>query len=95
MAIVCLHSETDQQSGLGHPKRTTNPYLAAVGIDRAAPPNRRAAAQPNSSPCLRRFDRLFWILLSRWWSDWRESLVIVQPETVLRWRRNVWSTMWR
>jgi hypothetical protein len=46
-------------------------------------------------PCFRRFDRLFWILLSRWWSDWRESLVIVQPETVLRWRRNGWSAMWR
>jgi hypothetical protein len=39
-------------------------------------------------PCFRRFDRRFWILLSRWWSDWRKSLVIVQPETVLRWRRN-------
>ena len=35
-------------------------------------------------PCFRRFDRLFWILLSRWWSDWCNSLVIVQPETVLR-----------
>jgi hypothetical protein len=46
-------------------------------------------------PCFRRFDRLFWILLSRWWSEWRASLVIVQPETVLRWRRNVWSAMWR
>jgi putative transposase len=46
-------------------------------------------------PCFRRFDRLFWILLSRWWSDWRESLVIVQPETVLRWRRNGWSAMWK
>src|SRR5260370_2720090 len=46
-------------------------------------------------PCFRRFDRLFWILLSRWWSDWRESLLIVQPETVMRWRRNGWSAMWR
>jgi hypothetical protein len=46
-------------------------------------------------PCFRRFDRLFWILLSRWWSDWRASLVIVQPETVLRWRRNGWSAMWK
>src|SRR5271169_735774 len=46
-------------------------------------------------PCLRRFDRLFWILLSRWWSDWRESLVIVQPETVLRWRRDGWSALWK
>jgi len=46
-------------------------------------------------PCFRRFDRLFWILLSRWRLDWRESLVIVQPETVLRWRRNGWAAMWR
>src|SRR6266851_3232566 len=44
-------------------------------------------------PCFRRFDRLFWILLSRWWSDWRESLVIVQPETVLRWGREGWSAL--
>src|SRR5229473_3037515 len=46
-------------------------------------------------PCLRRIDRLFWILLSRWWSQWRESLLIVQPETVLRWRRNGRLALWR
>ena len=46
-------------------------------------------------PCLRRWDRLFWILLSWWWPAWRESLLIVQPETVLRWRRNGWSAFWR
>jgi hypothetical protein len=45
-------------------------------------------------PCFRRFDSLFWILLSRWWPQWRESQVIVQPETVLRWRRNGWSAIW-
>ena len=28
-------------------------------------------------PCFRRFDRLFWILLSRWWLDCRGSLVIL------------------
>ena len=27
-------------------------------------------------PCFRGFDRLFWILLSRWWSDWRERLLV-------------------
>ena len=32
----------------------------------------------------RRWDRLFWILFSRWWPHWRDSLIIVQPETVLR-----------
>jgi hypothetical protein len=46
-------------------------------------------------PCLRRWDRLFWILLSWWWPAWRENLLIVQPETVLRWRRNGWSAFWR
>ena len=45
-------------------------------------------------PCFRRIDRLLWILLSFWWPQWLESLVIVQPETVLRWRRNGWSAIW-
>src|SRR6266481_1025566 len=48
-----------------------------------------------SRPCFRRIDRLFWILLSRWWAQWRESLLIVQPETVLRWRRSDWLALWR
>ena len=46
-------------------------------------------------PCFRRFDRLPWILLSRWWPQWREGLMIVQPETALRWRRDGWSALWR
>src|ERR1700722_20564702 len=46
-------------------------------------------------PHFRRIDRLFWILLSRWWPQWRESLMIVQPGTVLRWRRNGWLAFWR
>jgi len=38
-------------------------------------------------PCFRVPDRLFWVLLSHWWSGCRESQIIAQPETVLRWRR--------
>ena len=32
---------------------------------------------------LRLWDRLFWVMLSRLWSCWREALVIVKPETVI------------
>ena len=46
-------------------------------------------------PRFRPWDRLFWILVSRWWPQWRDSLIIVQPETVLRWRRDGWLALWR
>jgi putative transposase len=38
-------------------------------------------------PKLRTTDRLFWIGLARVWAGWRQSLVIVTPDTVLRWQR--------
>jgi putative transposase len=38
-------------------------------------------------PSLRDADRRFWILSSRWFGHWRETLLIVQPETVIRWHR--------
>ena len=40
-------------------------------------------------------DRRFWILACRWFSDWRRSLVIVQPDTVLGWHRRGWRADWR
>ena len=38
-------------------------------------------------PRFRPSERLFWVFLSRWWANWQRSLIIVQPATVLRWRR--------
>ena len=35
-------------------------------------------------PRLRPTDRLFWGWLARVWAGWRQALVIVTPETVLR-----------
>ena len=32
-------------------------------------------------PRLLRWDRILWVWLSRVWTDWRSSLVIVQPAT--------------
>ena len=43
--------------------------------------------------CLR--DRVFWVLLSRMWPNWRSSLAIVQPETVVKWQRMGFRLYWR
>jgi hypothetical protein len=46
-------------------------------------------------PRLHRRDRIFWVWLSRLWRDWRSSLLVVQPETVLRWHREGFRLYWR
>jgi putative transposase len=46
-------------------------------------------------PRLSDADRRFWILASRWFSDWRNPLRIVKPETVLGWQRAGWRAYWR
>ena len=45
-------------------------------------------------PKLRRLDRLFWLVLSRSREPWKETLVIVKPETVLRWHRRRFTSYW-
>ncbi len=46
-------------------------------------------------PRLRRTDRLFWVWLSRIWREWPSALIIVEPETVLRWHRAGFRLFWR
>ena len=46
-------------------------------------------------PRLRWSDRLFWMILSRLWSGWRDALVIVKPETVIGWHRKGFRVFWR
>src|SRR5262249_23557001 len=38
-------------------------------------------------PQLHDRDRFFWAMLSKLWKDWREVLVIVKPDTVVKWHR--------
>src|SRR5579864_9024607 len=39
-------------------------------------------------PRLSAFDKLFWVLARKFWSGWRQVLMIVSPETVVRWHRS-------
>jgi putative transposase len=45
-------------------------------------------------PKLHPRDRLFWICLSRMWAEWRQALIIVTPDTVLRWHRRRFRDYW-
>jgi putative transposase len=45
-------------------------------------------------PRLHATDRLFWVGLARVWAGWRQSLVIVTPDTVLRWQRRRFREHW-
>jgi hypothetical protein len=38
-------------------------------------------------PRLTAHDRWFWIALAAVWKDWRKALVVVHPDTVIRWQR--------
>src|SRR5436309_15290615 len=45
-------------------------------------------------PKVCRSDRLFWVALSRVWAGWRQALVTVSPNTVLRWPRRRFRASW-
>lgn len=40
-------------------------------------------------------DRLFWVILRRYWPGWKQALLIVNPETVVRWHRAGFKLYWR
>jgi hypothetical protein len=75
----------------GEPRTRTALVLESVALRHQIAVLERSGTR---RPCFRFWDRLFWILFSRWWPQWRDSLIIVQPETVLRWRREGWSALW-
>lgn len=46
-------------------------------------------------PRLAMFDRVFWVLARKFWSGWKQALMIVSPETVVRWHRSGFAMYWR
>ena len=45
-------------------------------------------------PKLRKLDRIFWVWLSQLWTEWRFSIIIVQPKTVIKWHRLGFRLYW-
>jgi putative transposase len=51
----------------------------------------RRHRRPRLSP----LDRAFWVALVRLWPRWKRALVIVKPDTVIRWHREGFRRYWR
>jgi transposase InsO family protein len=51
--------------------------------------------QRGHKPRISPVDRSFWVFLSKICSGWGEGLVIVQPDTVVRWHRSGFRLYWR
>jgi putative transposase len=49
----------------------------------------------HSRPRLAVVDKLFWVVLRRFWSSWISALIVVSPDTVVRWHRAGFQLYWR
>ena len=68
----------------------------ALALENLALRHQLIVLQRNTKrPRLKDRDRTLWIILSRLWTDWREPLTLVQPETVIRWHRKGFKLYWR
>ena len=55
---------------------------------------RHQLAMCRRRPRIRNADRLLWGHLLRRWSGWRATLVVLHPDTVVRWHRGGWRRYW-
>jgi len=46
-------------------------------------------------PRIRPRDRVFWVLLRRFCPTWRSHVILVKPDTVVRWHRRGFKLFWR
>jgi len=68
----------------------------ALALENLALRHQLEVLQRNTKrPRLTNRDRTLWVVLSRLWADWRKPLILVQPETVIRWHRRGFRLYWR
>src|SRR5260370_42273452 len=51
--------------------------------------------QKRPVPRLAPQDKFFWVAMRRLWPGWRQALILVQPETVVRWHRTGFKLYWK
>jgi putative transposase len=53
------------------------------------------ALRSRPRPHLKTRDRFFWLVVRSLYPDWKQHLILVRPETVVRWHRRGWRLYWR
>ncbi|MSQ31303.1 MAG: transposase [Dehalococcoidia bacterium] len=56
---------------------------------------RHQLAMCRRPPQVRGGDRLLWGAVFRGWTGWRSALIVLHPDTVVRWHREGWRRYWR
>ena len=54
-----------------------------------------ALKRRHPKPRLSALDKFFWVVARRFWSGWILALIVVSPETVVRWHRYGFGFYWR
>ncbi len=72
-----------------------DPALAASYFENLAVRQQLAVLDRKTPrPRLHPSDRLFWVLISSFWPNWRDALTIVKPATVIGWHRKGFRLFW-
>ena len=75
------------------------PPLLSIA-SKPAPGKSRSPAQlavlkrKHPRPRMGAVDKVFWVFARRFWGAWKQSLVLVNPETVVRWHRAGFRLYW-
>jgi len=86
--IIVLAVWTFLRALLGH--------SSAVALENIALRHQLMVLQRSvARPRLRRRDRVLWVCLAWLWPNWRASLVLVRPATVVAWHRQGFQLYWR
>ena len=72
-------------------KNRTQLALENIALRHQLAVYKRSVKRPNINDS----DRIFWLTVMRMLKDWRNALVFVQPDTVVRWRRKGFKHYWR
>ena len=54
-----------------------------------------ALKRRHARPRLAVFDKLFWVMARRFWSGWKQALIVVNPETVVQSHRAGFRLYWK